>query len=167
LLDGAYFDAGTELHVEGDQATVFLRARDPRGQWTSALLAKRGGQDQVHFNLFSADLPDTLGPDIGFEVRTEAGFVMASFPVSQIEASAWHDLVGRYDGKDLAVFCDGHRMAAKPCHGALLQNGEPLLIGAETDAGKVVRHFHGELEEAAIWTRALSDKEIALLSRRR
>ncbi len=166
LLDGAYFDAGPKLHAGTDQATVFLRARDPRGQWTSALFAKRGGHDRVHLNLFSTDLAETLGPDIGFEVRTEEGFVMISFPVSKIEATAWHDLVGRYDGKDLALFCDGKRLASKPCRGALIRNDEPLLIGAETDGGKVVRHFHGELEEAALWSRALNDEEIGVLSRR-
>ena len=62
------------------------------------------------------------------------------------------------------VFCDGLLMANEPCSGALLKNQEPLLIGAETNDGKVVRHFYGELEEAALWSRALSDKEIALLS---
>jgi hypothetical protein len=163
LLDGAYFDAEPKLHA-GDRATVFLRARDPRGEWNSALFAKRGGHDRVHFNLFSVDLPETPGPDIGFEVRTDKRFVMVSFPVSQVEATAWHDLVGRYDGTNLTLFCDGRLMATKPCRGALVRNEEPLLIGAETEGGKVVHHFRGELEEAAIWSRGLSDDEIRLLS---
>ena len=91
---------------------------------------------------------------------------MVSFPVSRIERPAWHDFVGRYDGKNLALFCDGQMMASKPCQGTLIMNDEPLLIGAETNAGKVVRHFHGELEEAAFWSRSLSEEEIAVLSRR-
>ena len=164
ILDGAYFDAGPDLHGGESAVTVYLRARDPRGVWNAALFAKRGGHDFVHFNLFSADLPETPGPDIGFEIRTDRGFAMVSFPVSQIEATAWHDLVGRYDGKTLELFCDGRRMAGKPWSGALQKNREPLLIGAETYAGKVVRHFHGEVEEAALWSRALSDGEIGLLS---
>jgi hypothetical protein len=83
-----------------------------------------------------------------------------------MQASAWHDFVGRYDGKNLVLFCDGQMMASNPCQGTLIKNDEPLLIGAETDAGKVVRHFHGELEEAAFWSRSLSEQEIAVLSRR-
>jgi hypothetical protein len=55
-------------------------------------------------------------------------------------------------------------MTGKPWTGALQQNREPLLLGAETDAGKVVRHFHGELETAAFWSRALTDGEVAVLS---
>ena len=164
ILDGAYFDAGPDLHGGTDAVTVYLRARDPRGVWDSALVAKRGSHEQVHFNLFSVDLPETPGADIGFEIRTDRGFAMISFPISQIEATAWHDLVGRYDGKTLELFCDGRRMTGKPWSGVLQKNREPLLIGAETDAGKVVRHFRGELEEAALWSRALTDDEVAVLS---
>lgn len=164
ILDGAYFDAGPDLHAGENAVTVYLRARDPRGVWNAALFAKRGGHDLVEFNLFSADLPETPGTDIGFEIRTDRGFALVSFPVSQIDGTAWHDLVGRYDGKTLELFCDDRRMAGKPWSGVLQKNHEPLLIGAETDAGKMVRHFHGELEEAALWSRALSDAEVSALS---
>ena len=91
---------------------------------------------------------------------------MISFPISKIQATAWHDLAGRYDGKTLALFCDGHLMASKPCHGSLMKNDDPLLIGAEIEGGRVMRHFRGELEEAAVWPRALSNEEIVLLSGR-
>lgn len=164
ILDGAYFDAGPDLSGGRESVTVYLRARDPRGVWDAALFGKRGSREQVQFNLFGADLPGTPGSDIGFEIRTDQGFAMVSFPVSRIEATAWHNLVGRYDGKTLEVFCDGRRMAGKPWSGDLQKNSEPLLIGAERDAGKVVRHFRGELEEAALWSRALTDDEVAMLS---
>ena len=162
LLDGAYFDAGPMLPAEGDQLTVFLRARDPRGIWRSALFSK--GSERVHFSLASAELPDTGGPEIRFEVGTKQNSVRVSFPVSKIEASAWHDFVGRYDGKRLTLFCDGKLMASRPCHGALVKNDAPLLIGAEADGDKIGHHFHGQLQEAALWSRALSRKEIEILS---
>lgn len=67
-------------------------------------------------------------------------------------------------GRTLDLFCDGRRVASKPWSGALPPNRAALLIGAETDAGKVVRHFRGELEVAALWSRALTDDEVAMLS---
>ncbi|NUM55899.1 MAG: DUF1080 domain-containing protein [Candidatus Hydrogenedentes bacterium] len=164
VLEGAYFDAGKELHADGEAVTAYLRARDPKGAWNSALFAKRGNHDKVHFNLFGAGLDNNGEGDIGFEVRTDNGFVMVSFPATQVDTTAWHDLVGRYDGKTLALFCDGKLMSSTPWSGALVKNDEPLLIAAETDNGNVVRHFHGELEDAALWARALSDEEIAALS---
>lgn len=164
VLDGAHFDAGPRLAPSGDAVTVFLRARDPQGAWNAGLIAKRGGLDRLSFNLFSTDLPGTDGPDIGFEVRTERGFAQVSFPVSAVDARAWHDLVARYDGRQLDLFCDGTLRASRAHTGRLMPNDEPLLIGAETDGGQVVRPFHGELEEAALWSRALTDVEIRLLT---
>ncbi len=164
ILDGAYFDAGPDLPGATPVLTVYLRVRDPLGAWDSALFGKRGSHEQVQFNLFSADPPDTPGNDIGFEIRTDRGFALVSFPVSKINATAWHDLVGRYDGHTLELFCDGRRMAGKSWSGRLQPNREPLLIGAETDGGKVVRLFHGELESAALWPRALTDAEVTALS---
>lgn len=164
LLNGAYFDAGPTLNVDGTEVTIFLRARDPRGKWDAALFGKGGGRDNISFSLFSADLPQTPGADIGFKVRTDQGFAMVSFPVSEITPSAWHDLVGRYDGNTLTLFCDGKLRASKPHQGIPAKNNEPLLIGAEPGVREVARHFHGELEEAALWSQALSDEEIRALS---
>lgn len=162
----SYYDAGPELTVKGDQVTVYVRARDPAGRWTYALFAKRGNHDIVTFNLFSVDLPGTPGPDIGFELHTDAGFVMVSFPVSLIDPTAWHDLVGRYDGRSISLFCDGRLMARQGWRGRLTQNHEPALVGAETDNGRIVRLFTGEMEEAALWSRTLSDAEVAAICRK-
>ncbi len=164
ILDGAYFVAGAEWPGRTKALTVYLRARDPRGSWNAALFGKRGSREQVQFSLFGADLPPTPGSDIGFEIRTDRGLATVSFPVTQIEATAWHDLVGRYDGQTLDLFCDGRRLARKSWGGDLQLNQERLLIGAENDGGKVTRHFPGELEVAALWSRALSDDEVAVLS---
>jgi len=45
--------------------------------------------------------------------------------------------------------------------GALTINSEALLIGAATSDGVPKRFFAGEMEEAAIWPRALTDAELA------
>ena len=42
---------------------------------------------------------------------------------------------------------------------------EPLLIGAESREGKAYRRFTGEMEEAALRSRALTDSELRLLLR--
>jgi len=169
-LESAYFDLQKDLNqpklwnISGNATTVYLRARVPEGSWNSALIAKRGNHDIVNFNLFSTNLSETLGPDIGFEVHTENGFAMTSFPVSHVAAKGWLDLVGRYDGRKLQILCNGRVMAERPCSGALTQNSEPLLIGAETYDGVPKRFFTGEMEEAAIWPRALTDAEVATLA---
>ena len=166
-VTSGYFNAGPALRVTGDAVTVYLRARDPKGVWNYGLFSKRGGHRIEQFNLFAIDLPSTAGPDIGFELHSYAGFAQISFPVSAIDATAWHDLVGRYDGNRMTLICDGQVMATKLWKGgALTQNTEPVLIGAESDNGNVVRPFTGELEEAALWPRALSDADVAAVCRK-
>ena len=160
-LHNACFDAGKDLNVPGSAVTVYLRARDPRGVWSYGLFAKRGTHAMINFNLFSIDLGGSPGSEIGLEIHTERGFAGVNFPVESVGATAWHDVIGRYDGKYLALFCDGRLMARQRWSGALTQNEEPVLIGAETDNGKVVRPFTGDMEEAALWTRALTDAELA------
>lgn len=172
-LENAYFDLEKDLNqpklwnVSGSAITVYLRARIPDGTWNSALISKRGNHDVVNFCMFSTDLSGTPGPDIGFEVHTESGFVMTSFPVSRVDAKGWLDLVGRYNGKTLQLLCNGRVMSEQPCSGALTHNSELILIGAETHDGVAKRFFTGEMEEAAIWPRALTDAEISQLTRAR
>jgi hypothetical protein len=165
-LASAYFDAGTAWNTPGSAITVYLRARVPDGNWTHALFAKRGGRERLNFNLFSVEVPAEPGADIGFEIRTDKGFFQASFPVSREDPTAWHDLVGRYDGRSIEIICDGKVMAEHTAEGNLAQNAEPLLIGAETDNGQIVRRFSGDIEEAALWARPLSDEELGILMRR-
>lgn len=165
VLSGGYLRAANAGNVTGSEITVLLRARDPRGIWSYALLSKRGSTSITNFNLFSTDLPGTPGNDIGFQVHTERGIGTVSFPITRIDATAWHNFAGRYDGRTLEILCDGRVMDRKQFGGALTQNDEPVLIGAETDSGHVVRPFAGEIEEAAIWSRALSDRDIARVMR--
>ncbi|MBU0679398.1 MAG: hypothetical protein KJ626_14960 [Verrucomicrobia bacterium] len=165
-LDSGWFDAGSEINVKGNQITVFLRLRDPHGQWMHALMAKRGTHETINFNLFSADFEHTQGPDIGFELHTDEGLATCSFPVSRTQPLAWHDMVGRYDGEWIELICDGVVMDRVRWRGNLTQNEEPLLIGAQTSRGEVEAPFTGEVEEAAVWSRALSDEEVAALSRK-
>ncbi len=165
-LAGGWFSAGAALHAPGRAVTVYLRAHDPAGRWMDALLAKRGTHETVHLNLFSVDLDGDGTGDIGFEAHTEIGFASVHFSTREIDPTAWHDLVGRYDGEVLELVCDGKVMARRAWPGgALTRNEEPLLIGAETDRGQTVRAFQGEVSEAALWDRALTDDELATLCR--
>jgi len=165
-VEAGYFDAGPDLNVTGNQITVYLRIQDPYGKWMHALMAKRGSHETINFNLFSADLDRTQGPDIGFEVHTDEGLVMVGFPVSEISSESWLDIVGRYDGERIELICNGVVLDRMRWRGNLTTNGEPLLIGAQTDHGVVVAPFTGNMEEAAIWSRALSDNEVAMLMRK-
>jgi len=166
-LDHGYFDGGSAWNVPGQAITVYVRARSPDGNWTGGLFSKRGTLETVNFNLFAADLPSTPGPDVGFEIHTGRTLYRLAFPLSQVDPTAWHDLVGRYNGSVLEILCDGKVMARRDARGELTPNDAPILIGAESDHGRVVRPFAGEIEEAALWTRFITDDEVSTLVRER
>jgi len=159
ILDGAHFETAPDLQFGESALTVYLRARDPLGTW-NATLASKGEA----LKLFAADLPQTPGADVAFEITTDRGTATVSFPILQIDPTAWHDLVARYDGRTLTLFCDGKKIAAKPWSGPFKRTTDALLIGAGKVDGKVAQPFRGELEEAALWSRALSDREVAALT---
>lgn len=161
-LQGGHLDAGTHLNLPGAAGTVYLRARDPSGRWEGGLFSKRGSHEITNFNLFAAD------GRIGGEFHAEGPLPgSVSFAAAGTMGKGWHDLVVRYDGATLEIFCDGSSLGIVPwAGGKLTQNTEPLLIGAETVNGTPVRPFPGEIEQAAIWSRALKDSEIKALNRR-
>lgn len=170
-MERAYFDVQRDLNqprlwnVSGEALTVYLRARVPDGHWNAGLFAKRGSQGIVNYCLFGANPGDSPGPTIGFEIHTDKGSVMVSFPVSQMDATAWLDLIGRYDGRNISLLCNGRVMAERPWSGRLIGNSEPTFIGATAIDDAPELRFTGEMEEAALWTRALSAGEMATLLR--
>jgi len=170
-LDGGWLDAdqgkGGELNLTGDKFTALIRLRCPAaGLWaTRGFFTKGGGHDRLVFNFFSHDFDQgpegmRLGCEIGVEGKTGlAGQVTA--PVPQIGATNWHDIIVRYDGRELVLFVDGVALDRKSVAGQLRQgNPEPLAIGA---GGPGDRAFPGLVDHAALWDRALDDDEILVL----
>ncbi len=165
LLNGAYLESKQGVNPDGDRLTVYLRLRDPNGLEQSPLLSQVGEGDEVQFQLLSASVPESDAPVVKFQVQTDRERGTVEFSVRDMDRQAWHDLVGRYDGESLSLFCDGQRMAQSPCHGRLIDGPAPLRIGAQGPPGSTAPdRFRGELAEAAVWSRALSDHEITLLS---
>lgn len=164
ILDGAYFEADAGSLLTGREITVLLRARDPRGHWNAAMFGDREVEALGQFSLSCGASDEPTGKSISFAIQTERGVATARFPLSRIDQLAWHDFVGRYDGKSVSLFCDGNLMSQIPHSGILVQSKGQLRIGADVEKGKPVRQFLGELETAAIWGEALADSQIQSLS---
>lgn len=161
--------AGGELNLKGDALTLCIRLRDPSGKWDTSLFSKHGGHEKLVYNLFSVDLP-AAGPgvDIGFELGTDRGMFQVKLPIDRLDDPAgWHDLIARYDGKRgrLELFADGVLADAVDAAGTLRgDNPEPCVLGGESNGGNVIRSFRGLIDHAALWSRAITDDEIAALS---
>ena len=172
FLDGGWLDAGQgngeELNLNGDSFTALIRLRCPVASlWsTRGFFTKGGGHDQLVFNFFSYDFgqgPDgmRLGCEIGIDGKPGLGGQVTAL-VLQIGPTDWHDLIARYDGKELVLFVDGVALDRKPVNGQLRKgNGEPVTIGA---GGAGDNPFPGFVDHAALWNRPLTDEEVVALS---
>src|ERR1017187_3751598 len=162
---GGYLNAGQgadgALNFTGSALTVSIRVRNPSGRWEFPLFSKRGGHDQLVYNLYS------LSSEIGFELGTQghAGISRTTVPAARIGASEWHTVICRYDGTKLQMFVDGVLMDEASASGPLRQgNTVPCLIGAESIGSDIKAGWNGQIDHVAIWQRALSDVEIERLS---
>lgn len=170
-LDGGWLDAGQgrngELSLAGEQFTALirLRARAETAWETRGYFTKGGGHDRLVFNFFSYDFgagPEhmRLGCEIGVEGKPGLA-AQVTVPIAQIGPTNWHDVLARYDGRELVLFIDGVAMDRKPVTGRLRQgNTAPLAIGS---GGPGDNPFSGLVDHAALWDRALSDDEIIAL----
>ncbi|MFC1601501.1 LamG-like jellyroll fold domain-containing protein [Candidatus Sumerlaeota bacterium] len=92
------------------------------------------------------------------------GVMKVNFPVAWIGPTDWHDLVVRFTGPKLDLFIDGVLVDEEFPIGSLRQNAAPFLIGAAFQNGEIKAGFHGLVDHAALWNRALSNEEIVALS---
>lgn len=164
VLDGAYFHAQPDLPFGSGPLTLHLRTRIPQGT-RDAVLVSKTEPNAPGLRLSLVDSPGQTGPALLFELMGTSDVGRVQVPLGDKRPDAWHDLVARYDGKSMALFVDGTIAGETACSTHLPRTVHPLWIGAERSGTSATRHFRGDLESVAIWSRALGDAEIASLAR--
>lgn len=82
-----------------------------------------------------------------------------------LETDRWMHLAAVWDGeeaKTMSLFVDGHLVDKARMPGRILPGDRTLYFGTWNQGG---RFFTGDLDDVAIWRRALAPAEIALLAR--
>ena len=99
---------------------------------------------------------DNTGNTLRFDLTgvTPLGLV-GSRPVNDQQ---WHHVVGVYDGRAKYLFIDGELDAWTPATGTIAQNKFDVMLGDNAEVGK--RSWHGTLDEVALYTRALTAREV-------
>ena len=168
-LRGGYLDAGQgadgELNLPGAAMTLCVRLKLAEGTADTPIFSKHGGHDELVYNLFCTSLggETSLGFELGTDYRNKP--LQVRVPLKMIGATDWHDVIVRFTGPKLELFVDGVLVDEEWPIGSLRQNNhKPCLIGAECTGRAVKQGFHGAIDHAALWNRALADGEIAFLS---
>jgi len=71
----------------------------------------------------------------------------------------WHTLVGVFDGKEMRFYIDGKQVVKRSFEGKVAVNRTPLGLGYDME--NQTRFTNALIRDARIWSRALSDKEVA------
>ena len=110
--------------------------------------------------------PGSVAGAMNFEFGlggSDAGnFLLVSTGVSVLD-NAWHHVVGMFTGSEVQIYLDGILKQSQPQTSPVASNSRGLYIGAAWGGGTPTRHFHGLIDEAQYYTRALSLAEIRSL----
>ena len=85
--------------------------------------------------------------------------------LNDIADGEWHHVVGTWDGTDQSIYIDGvlDSTVVRPGIGQINNTVTPLEIGRAESGGVPERYFSGQLDDLAIYSRALSAAEVLAL----
>ncbi|MCD6508314.1 LamG domain-containing protein [Candidatus Poribacteria bacterium] len=73
----------------------------------------------------------------------------------------WHHVAGVYDGKEIAIYIDGKKVAHQNASGEMKPSTGPVFIGAKwDDPAHPGDYWKGKIDEVAIFNRGLTEDEI-------
>lgn len=174
LLDGGVY--GKAMHFDGSaylqvnepaifnapDVTVDFWVRPETLKGRRGLIAKRFGGTACPFVI------GQTGAAISFEATDEQGKWSFNFATPAVlQENRWsHVTVVMKTGQGIRIWVDGKLAAEKQNPLRRMDNTEPLVIGREAwggdpPKGETPGFFIGSLDEVRIWTRALSDAEVA------
>jgi hypothetical protein len=131
---------------------VWIRADDWLGNYR---IAQKGAADN-QFRLTRETKPST---GMLFDIKN-VGSVTARLP----DTDGWHHLAATFDGKALRIYWDGVRAAESPASGTIPRTPDALCIGTKREGAPAGDYFKGLMDELLIYSRALTETEIAALS---
>ncbi len=189
-LFGSYGgDGAASLYLRGvDGATLPFEDRNYVGNkmstpakwmfgWPDGPRAIHGSRGVVEFIWGATNRPVPFekmpmlprsGPDadsVPLYADAKNAVMRVMFPAELIGPKDWHDVIVRGTGPKLQLWIDGVLLDEEFPVGTTRAATAPRFFGAAQLAdGKLLSGFHGQLDHAALWHRALSDAEIFALS---
>ena len=108
-----------------------------------------------------------FGPEKGFHLafhETRVNFSvylagigwLSSYDGFEVADGVWTHVAGVYDGSEIRLYVNGAlALPPYPVVGTMVPSSNPLYIGSDQDT-----RFHGAIDEAQVFSRALSEAEI-------
>lgn len=166
-LDGTddFVRIPTSPVLEPPQITVELWVKSAAPGSTAYLVAK--GSQGCSAASYSFN---TVGGGLFFDVWNGSALFRSQQAPSSIFNNSWHHVAGTFDGTTVRIYVDGTQVSSTGTPVATgftikydLPTTTDLLFGNYEGCGNIY-HYNGLLDEAHIWARALSDKEILFIA---
>jgi carboxypeptidase T len=110
------------------------------------------------------------GNCVGFIVSPDGsfinGYLLEAHPSFTLSPGTWYHVVGVFDAqaRTLSVYLNGELVASRSVtYGQVYNTSAPFMLGADLESGQATQYFDGRLDEWRIYSRALSQSEIANL----
>lgn len=175
LIGQGWLNAGQgekeELNLSGKAFSMLVRMRIDSIKGYTPILSKAGNDQNIAYKMSVYQENQTNVLEVIMGSDEIAGAHQLIYRLSDNDLQQWHDVIFRFNGKKSELYFDGRLCDDAVTVGTLRDwNRHPLLLGAEyTDSEgystltrmKPSATFSGWIDHAALWKRALTDKEIA------
>ncbi len=160
---------GSEGCVKGFVMAPWLEQLNLTGPLTLEAWVKPAATDGYATIISKGDtqwaLQQIPGRQLEFFVNRggKGGWITVRAPLPSDWNNQWHEVAGVFTGQDLRLFIDGQCVATNAYKGAINNNHWRVMVG--NNAEHLDRPFIGEIREARVYDRALSEAEIAHANR--
>ncbi|MBD3312562.1 hypothetical protein GF352_03875, partial [archaeon] len=138
--------------------------------FTLAVWAKRDETGDSHYLMAQGHISTNQGIHMGFRPSNvfSCGFYYNDLDtVLTYTDTNWHHWVCTYDAdtNDRRIYRDGVQVASDTASADYQNSGDPFYIGTRFGGSPTEQqyHFNGTIDEARIYNRALTDREVAYL----
>ena len=162
-----YLSAGYLSSINGATGlTVSIWMRTPTTtkmttEWHIIDMSSCSGLGNDAFELYAGATPGKV--HFTAAVGASGASVAAEDSTNRLDDGSWHHLLGRYNGSRVQLFVDGVSQGPGGAGSNPVSDpGDSLEIGGRCN-GNVFYGWNGDVDDARIYTRALSDDEIKRL----
>lgn len=147
ILNSATLNPTNEISIE---AWVKWNINPATGaQWAQIINKNVDDQYQIQHNSNNSAF------EFALRTNTNRRYVLSTTVPQQ---GVWYHIVGTYNGASLRIYVNGTYENAVSLSGTILSSTTPVRIGSRTSND---RFFNGDIDEVAIYNRALSATEIS------
>jgi hypothetical protein len=160
--DGDYVNCGNDASFNISNVTlaawILPDSEFTYPDWSGIIMRGASGGDLDTFAFYYNGDTELLG----FKC-TGTSAAWHSFAAAALFDNEWHHVAATYDGATKVVYMDAQEVGNGASTGSIISSGGNVLLGAGRDLSPPTHYAAGNIDDARVYERALSQAEVALL----